>query len=159
FDGLAHGLTAEVIGAGNADLGPATISYDSNSTPVHAGTYTATARFAGNQDYLPGSFTATITIALATPTIVLNPVTTTYDALPPGVAAEAFGVNGADLGPVAITYSSGSAAPSAAGTYTATATVAGQGDYAGATAATTITINKAAPTILLDSRDWADDGQ
>ena len=44
FDGLAHGTTGTVTGVGGADLGAATISYNTADglAPVNAGSYVAT---------------------------------------------------------------------------------------------------------------------
>src|SRR5205807_1392140 len=99
YDGQAHGTTGEVFGLNGADLGPATITYSGGTTPVHAGTYTATASFAGNQDYTSASATTTVTITRAASTIVVSPTTVTFTGQTVTVSAEVYGVNGSDLGP------------------------------------------------------------
>jgi hypothetical protein len=153
YDGNAHGTTGEAFGVGGVDLGPVSISYNTpdGSEPVHAGTYTATGTFPGNQDYTTATGTATITIGQATPTLVVNSVSTTYDGGPHGTTGKAFGVGGVDLGPVAISYDSpDGSAPVHAGSYTATGTYPGNQDYTSATGTASIVIDRAIPTASID---------
>ncbi|AMY13017.1 Kelch motif [Luteitalea pratensis] len=84
FDGQAHGTTGTVAGVGGADLGAATISYDTTNgqAPVNAGSYVATGNFAGNDNYAAASNTAAIEIAKATPVITwATPADITYGTL------------------------------------------------------------------------------
>ena len=72
----------------------------------------------------------------------------TYDGRPHGTTGEVYGVNGEDLGPVAITYNTADGGPPVdAGTYTATGTFAGNQDYASATGTALIIIDKANASI------------
>ena len=54
FNGQAHPTTGTVAGVGGADLGAATISYNTadGQAPVNAGSYVATGSFAGEQRQL-----------------------------------------------------------------------------------------------------------
>jgi hypothetical protein len=158
FDGQVHGTTAEVFGVDGIDLGPATVTYSGGSTPLHAGTYTATGTFAGNNDYTSATGSASITINQATPTVTVTPVTATFDAQTHGTTGEVFGVNHVDLGAALISYSGGST-PLHAGTYTATGTFAGNNDYTGATGNASITINQATPTVTVQPVTVTFDGQ
>ncbi len=107
YDGQQHGTTAEVYGLGGVDLGPAQVSYDSGFAPADAGSYIATGSFAGTTDYAPTTGTAPITIGQATSSVVVTPVSVTYDGKEHGTTAEAYGIGGVDLGPAQVSYSSG----------------------------------------------------
>jgi MBG domain (YGX type) len=78
----------------------------------------------------------------ATPTVLVNPVSVTYDSHAHGSTGEVFGVGGVDLGPASIAYSSGSA-PVNAGVYLATGSFAGNSNYTAAAGTATITIGQA----------------
>jgi hypothetical protein len=104
---------------------------------------------AGN-NYSVTFVSATGTILQANVTIVVSPVSATYDGSAHGTTGEVFGVGGADLGSASITYSSGGA-PVNAGSYTATGSFAGNGNYNAVEAATSpfsaaINIGQAAPS-------------
>ena len=146
YDGNSHGTTAEATGVNGEDLGPATVGYSSGFAPGDAGTYTAIGMFAGNNDYTSATGTASIVICQATPTVIVAPVSAGFDGFQHGTTAEAFGVNGEDLGPAQVTYSSGTV-PTHAGTFTATGSFAGNNDYIAATGMATITIAQATPVI------------
>jgi ELWxxDGT repeat protein len=99
------------------------------------------------------SATASVTIDVkpATPTIVIQPVSPTiYDGQAHSTTGEVFGVGGIDLGPATITYSSGTV-PVDVGTYTATASFAGNADYTVATASTTLQITPAPLSVSTSS--------
>src|SRR5207302_10468664 len=84
---------------------------------------------------------AEFTISQATPSITFSPpASMTYDGNAHTVSAEAYAADGTDLGSAAVTYNSG-AAPVNVGSYTATASIAGNSNYAAASATTTITAN------------------
>jgi hypothetical protein len=152
YDGSPHGTTGEAFGAGGENLGPVAITYGSADAPIHAGTYTATGTFAGNQDYTSATGTATIAIGLATPRVTVNPIFVSYDGNVHLTTGEAIGVNGENLGPVAITYGTADGnAPVHAGTYTASGTFAGNQDYTSATGAAPIVIGQATPSVTVNS--------
>ena len=161
FDGKPHGTTGVVTGVDGVSLGSPFITYNTTTglAPVDPGTYTATGTFAGNANYTSATGTATISISKALPTLIkVVPVSAVFDGTAHGTTGEVFGVDGVDLGPATITYSSGSA-PVNAGDYTATATFAGNVDYAGASATTTISIARATPTIEVAPFTVTYDGQ
>ena len=155
YDGNAHTATATVTGVNGEDLGSATITYDP-ATPVNAGTYTATASFAGNTNYNAASDQATITIGKATPTVSITGGTFTYDGNAHTATASATGVNGEDLGSVTITYDP--ATPVNAGSYTANASFAGNTNYEASANSASITINKATPTVVATGGSFTYDG-
>ena len=146
YNGNQQGTTAEAYGVGGVDLGPAQVFYNSGFTPVDAGSYIATGYYAGDNDYTSATGTAAFTITQATPTVVVVPLSVGYDGNQHGTAAEAFGVNGEDLGAAQVTYSGGSV-PTHAGSFTATGSFAGNNDYVAATGMATLTITKATPVI------------
>src|SRR5213079_1743242 len=70
YDGLPHGATAVVAASGLGE--PVAVVYSGASgtaygptaaAPANAGTYTATATYAGTANYLPSNGTATFTVA------------------------------------------------------------------------------------------------
>ena len=64
YDGLAHGVTASVTGAGGLNQSvPVTYTAGGSSAPVNPGTYTANASYAGDQNHLPSNATP-VTIAI-----------------------------------------------------------------------------------------------
>src|SRR5439155_22618571 len=99
---------------------------------LHAGSYTLSVTAAATQDYTAATLSVPFPVRQATPTVVVNPVSVTYDGQAHGTTAEAFGVGGIDLGPAVVSYSGGSA-PVSAGSYTATGFFAGTQDYTSAT--------------------------
>jgi len=93
----------------------------------------------------------TIIITSASPaptTISVNSVTAVYDGQPHGATAEVYGPGNIDLGPATIIYPQG-AIPVDAGSYSLTASFAGNSDYAADTVTVpgTITITPATPTV------------
>jgi hypothetical protein len=128
--------------------GPAATGPSSAAPPVHAGTYTVVAHYAGRPNYTAADSAAlTFQIGQATPTVMVTPVSTTFDGQPHGTTGQVTGVGGANLGPASIAYSSGSV-PTQPGTYVATGTFAGNTDYQPATGTATITITAALATQL-----------
>jgi hypothetical protein len=88
YDGQPHPASASVVGLRGVDLGPPTVTYtDANGNPVAAptgaGTYTATASFAGDLYYTAATGSAAIVIEKATPvfSLVSPPVVTDGAAL------------------------------------------------------------------------------
>jgi hypothetical protein len=132
------------------------VMYSGVSTaPIAAGTYAITANFAPSDsaDYnnLTGAPAGSFVIDKATPTVKVTNSGVTYNGL-----AQTAAISGSVPGTVfGVLYSGSSLAPTAAGTYTVTAsfTPADTTDYnslAGA-AAGSFVINKATPTITVSS--------
>src|SRR5207248_8073343 len=130
YDGTAHAASAVAKGVGGASVaGTLTFSYapGDSTTPVNAGTYTATATFASTDpNYANASGTGSLTLDKATPTVTVTGGTFTYDGTPHAASAGAKGVVGASVaGTFTFSYAPGdSTTPVNAGTYTATATFA-----------------------------------
>jgi hypothetical protein len=145
YDGNPHGISGTAMGAHGENLSNL---LNLGATYIDAGHYTVNWNFAGNNDYPPDSGTSTIDISQATPTVAVNPVSVPYDGNPHETTGEAFGVNGEELFPVVISYTTtDGGAPVDAGSYTATGTFAGNQDYTSATGTNTIAISQAPLTI------------
>ena len=99
YDGRPHGTTGKAYGANGEDLGPVDITYNTlgGGPPVHAGTYTATGTFAGNQNYASTTGTAQIIIDKANASINVTPYHVTYDGNAHTATGTATGVGGAGL--------------------------------------------------------------
>src|SRR5262249_27142317 len=109
--------------------------------------------------YTEATGTNTIDIAQATPTVVVEPLTVAYDGTPHGTTGEAYGINGANLGPVDVSYDTADgSAPVDPGTYTATGTFDGDEDYTSATGTASIDINKLSLTASWHTYKVSDDG-
>jgi hypothetical protein len=127
---------------------------NSNSYPG-AGTYVLTPSGLTSSDYSVSFATATLTIDKATPTVTATGGTFTYAPNTPRAGTgSATGIGGAAL-PFTLSYTEGATvlpgAPMDAGSYTVTATFAGDLNYNTASASDAITINKAAATIELSN--------
>ena len=123
-----------MAGVNGADLGAATISYNTadGQAPVNAGSYVATGTFAENDNYTAASNTATIVIAKATPTVTVLPVSATFNGQAHPTTGTVAGVGGADLGAATISYNTADGqAPVNAGSYVATGTFAENDNYTG----------------------------
>ncbi len=165
--------SATGILAGPDVLTPVTLSYTGSgygptaTAPTNAGTYSVTATFAGDANYNSGTAApATITINKAASTVSVTGNTCTYSGSGCAGSGSATGVlAGPDaLTPVTLSYSGsgygpGPTAPVNAGTYSVTATFAGNANYNGGTSApATITINPASATVQVTSLTVAFDG-
>jgi sugar lactone lactonase YvrE len=133
----------------------------SAAAPSAAGTYSVVASFAGSADYAAAqSAPLAFTISKATPMVSVADAGGTYNRLARSATAKLTGVNGvaaATLEGVGLTLTyyvgtqatgpGSAAAPSAAGTYTVTASFAGSADYLSTSGQTTFTINRATLTV------------
>ena len=149
---------APTIAWGDGQTSTGTISQESNEifdvsgthTYAKGGTFTADVTI----NDLGGSVataSTTITVASASPaptTISVIPVTAVYDGQSHGATAEVYGPDNIDLGPATIIYPQG-AVPVDAGTYSLTASFAGNSNYAADTVTIpdAVAINKASLTI------------
>ena len=161
YDGSPHGGSAQVTGDGGLNEsvtvyyeGIESTDYESSTTaPTNAGTYSATATYAGDVNYLGSEDSKDFTIgSKAASTTVVTVSDATYDGLPHGGTAQ---VTGEGLnesvtvyyeGIESTTYSSSTTAPINAGTYSATATYAESDNYLGSTESKNFTIDKAVIT-------------
>ncbi|MEJ0105658.1 MAG: MBG domain-containing protein [Bacteroidota bacterium] len=177
YDGLPKAGSGTATGVNSENLAPVAIhytgttnagdSYDSDDAPSAAGTYTVTATFAGNDTYSSGTDNETLTIGKAAVTVTATGGSFTYDGLPKAGSGTATGVNSENLAPVAIHYTGttnagdsydSDDAPSAAGTYTVTATFAGNDTYSSGTDNEVLTIGKAAVTVTATGGSFTYDG-
>ncbi|HEY1215551.1 MAG TPA: MBG domain-containing protein, partial [Bryobacteraceae bacterium] len=166
YSASAHPATATIAGVtGDTSLIPSMVnlSYDPGGiAPVNVGSYTVTGTFAGNPNYNPGSGTANITINKATPALTVTGGTYTYDAKPHPGSATITGVQGDNslASMVTLTYiQGGAAAPVNAGSYTVTASFAGNSNYNSVTSdPASIIINQASATINVQGYTGPYDG-
>jgi CSLREA domain-containing protein len=168
YNGSPYPATAQVNGSASLEGVYPTLAYYSGPTatgtplsgaPSTAGTYTVVANFAGSADYASASSApVTFTIGRATPSISITDAGGTYNGSPYPAVAKVNGAAALEGIAPSITYYTGSlasgtplsAAPSAAGTYTAVATFAGSTDYAGGSSLPlTFVIAQATPTVTI----------
>jgi hypothetical protein len=152
YDGQPHDATVTVTGLGGEVLAsPVTVTYNNSANrPVAVGSYAVSASAAALGNYGAASGTGTLTITKATPTLSVVAGSFVFDRQAHAATATATGVAGEALGPVTITYNGGPSAPVNAGSYTVTASFAGDSSYEAASATATLTIAKA-PSVL----SWA----
>jgi hypothetical protein len=164
YNGAAFPATATVAGvvAGVDDTPSAslegvrpTLTYYAGSTPLagapmDADTYTVVASFPGSADYTStNSLPFPFTIAPDTPTVIVHPVSATYDGQPHGTTGTVSGVNGVSLGAATIRYNTSDGnAPVQAGSYVTTGSFAGDNDYMSATGTAPIVIAPASTTVV-----------
>jgi formylglycine-generating enzyme required for sulfatase activity len=143
-------VTLIYAGKGSTKYGP------TNSAPSAAGAYTVTASTAGDANNTAGSSSAVaLTINQATPVVNATGGTFPYDGTAQPGSGTATGGAGEPLAVTLIYAGTGSTrygpttnAPSAAGTYTVTASTAGDANNtAGSSSAVALTINKASLSI------------
>ena len=156
-------------------LGPATISYSGDGTtslvytnvggaayssviaPSNIGNYQVVVNATATSNYNAASSSAyTFTINAATPTVTVTPIGTyTYNGNLQGPNAATNNGTGSSYtfsytGVYPTTYSASSTQPTTSGSYTVTATVAANGNYALASSTpTAFTIAKATPTLTV----------
>ncbi len=163
FNGAAQGLNAATntgtgtsytfsyVGTGATTYGP------SATAPTNAGTYTVTATVAAHGNFASASSTATaFSIGLGTPVVtvtVAGPYT--FNGAAQGLNAATNTGTGASytfsyVGTGATTYGPSAVQPTALGTYTVTATVAADGNFASASsAATAFSISNLVPVVTV----------
>jgi len=144
FDGSAHAASVLVTGAGSLSLTPSpSYSGGCSAAPIHVAQTPCTASysFAGDPDHTGSSGSAVITITQAPSVTTIGAgYMVIYNTLPHGVTANVTGAGGLNQA-VAVVYNpGGSTVPLNPGTYTATATFAGDADHLGSNAGP-VTIN------------------
>ena len=147
YNGSPQAATV-VISVSSVPGAVANVKYDGSPTaPTNAGTYAVTATFtSADPSYASAAATSSLTINPATPTITVNGGPFNYDGTPQAATATAAGVDGVTpvAGTLSFTYNGSSTPPTAAGTYSVTATfTSADPDYANATATGSLTINPA----------------
>jgi hypothetical protein len=144
-------VTWSYVGVSGTSYGP------SSTPPTGAGTYTATASVTSDANNNAASSSATsFTIAKASSTVTVTGTTSfTYTGTAQGpntstVTGSGGAVTYSYAGTGSTTYTASSTPPTAAGTYSVTATVAADSNYNGASSsATAFTIGKAAPAVTV----------
>jgi hypothetical protein len=117
---------------------------------INAGTYAdaVTAQFAGDLTFAASNGAGQLIVQKATPLLQVTGGSFTYDGQPHGAAAIATGVNNEALGPITLLYGGAGDIPVNAGTYSITATFAGNQNYNSAVDnQQSIIINKASQTM------------
>jgi hypothetical protein len=142
LEGVGLTLTYYVgMGTGGENLGA--------TAPSTAGIYTVVAFFPSSADYAPNSASATFTIGVVVPTVVVTDAGGTYNGSPFPATATVNGVASLEGVSLILTYfvgtntmgeSMGATAPSEAGTYTVLALFPGSPDYGAALSTATFTI-------------------
>ena len=141
YDGRPHGAAATATGVLGEDLGGVAINYaPGDIKPSDAGTYTATATFAGSWNYAGASQSAVIVIQPGAPTILVSGGTHAYDGQPHPATGTVTGINGASLGTLTFTYNGLPTPPVNAGTYAVVGAFSGNANYDPASATTMVQI-------------------
>ncbi len=145
-----------------------------SAAPTQVGTYTVRASFAGSADYESGTALVSFTITQATPSVTVADAGGTYSGAPFAATGAVAGVSGSASTSLegvtpTLAYYSGtdpldsatllSAAPTQAGSYTATASFAGSADYVSGTALLNFTITQATPTFSVTDVGGSFDGR
>ncbi len=158
YDGTPHAANAAATGVFGEELTPLAFTYNgSSSEPVNAGTYEAVATFAGNDNYLTASATATIAIAKAP--VGLNwpsPGAIVYGSAARRVSPQCHGQRAWQLQLFAV--SRDRAQRRCAQTLTATFTPADPVNYDGGLVTTTIGVAKATPLVSVTGGSLTYDG-
>jgi hypothetical protein len=159
YNGNPQGGTANVTGAGGLDMSLTVMYVGTGSTiyassviaPTNAGTYSASAVYAGSANYFGSNDTKALVIGKAiTTTIVTVTQPLTYNGNSQGGTANVTGAGGLNIpltvmyvGTGSTTYASSATAPTNAGTYSASAVYAESDNYLGSSNAKAFTIGKA----------------
>ena len=144
-------------------------------SPVDAGTYWVKISRAEDGTYAAFEQTTTLTVEKATPTVEVSGVTASYDGEAHAATATVAGVDGQagdslDGVPVTVSYADedggavagedgAASAPVGVGTYTATASYAGSGNYEAASAAATVVVEASEAPFVVESDNSAYDGE
>ncbi|SHH61442.1 hypothetical protein SAMN05443373_1271, partial [Flavobacterium granuli] len=171
YDGVFHGGTANVTGAGGlneartvmyAGVSP-TVYTLSATAPTAAGTYTASASYSG-ANHLDSSDSKEFTISKAVSTTVVTVSDATYDGVSHGGTANVTGAGGLNeartvmyAGVSPTVYALSATAPTAAGTYTASASYSGA-NHLDSSDSKEFTIGKAASATVVTVSDATYDG-
>ncbi|HZI20287.1 MAG TPA: Ig-like domain-containing protein [Pyrinomonadaceae bacterium] len=154
YDGQPHGATAVATAAGGLEQ-PLAVTYagrngtdyaPSRTPPTDAGSYTASASFAGDSNHDGDNASADFTISKAAAIVSVTPYSVTFDGRTHTSTGKATGVNNAPLSGLDLTATT----HTGAGTYDDTWTFTDPtGNYNDAAGTVTNTIAKAAPTLTV----------
>lgn len=128
-----------------------TISADTLRTLLggHGGVFTFNADVSAEGIFTSAHASANLTVAKLTPTLTVVGGSFRFDGTQHHASAQLTGAGGIDLGAdqVSLRYMPGDEAPTTAGSYTVTASFAGNEDYEAATAIDTLVIDQAIPVV------------
>lgn len=163
YDGTTHaGGSGTVTGGGGLNTVATSLTYSSNpdgtgtADRVNAGTYYVTAHYAGDVNHLPSDGAAVaITINQATSTTTVTGDTFTYDGTTHTGGSATVSGAGTITGNAVLTYTGDQVN---AGSYTVTATYAGDANHTGSSGSATITIEKASSTTTVTGDTFTYDG-
>lgn len=156
YDGNPHPATGTITGVNGDDLGALAITYNPGGTtePVNVGTYQAAGNFAGDANYKGVAASAQVHITKGTATLSFGSLTATYDGTPQTVSVT---TSPAGLSGVLIQYNGSASAPTAAGSYTVTASLT-NANYTATDISGTLVIGKASPTVNVVGGTFPFDG-
>ena len=153
YDGTTHtGGSAVVSGAGIV-TGSAVLSYTGDQ--VDAGSYTVTATYAGDANHTGSSNSASITIGQASSSVTATGGNFTYDGTTHTGGSAVVSGAGVVTGSAVLSYTGDQID---AGSYTVTATYAGDANHTGSSNSATITIGKASSTTTATGAAFTYDG-
>jgi hypothetical protein len=167
YDGNAHPATVSVAGVGGLNLTPAPV-YSCGHAPIDVADSgcIASYTYAGDANHNGSADSKTYTISKASSTTLVTVTDATYDGNPHGGSAAVTGVGGLNqslavtyTGILGTTYGPSTMAPTNAGSYSASANFAGDGNHNPSSDTKNFTINKAdSTTTLSDTGTFTYDG-
>ena len=153
YDGTTHtGGSAVVSGAGIV-TGSAVLSYTGDQ--IDAGSYTVIATYAGDANHTGSSNSATITIGKASSTTTATGAAFTYDGTTHTGGSALVSGAGIVTGSAVLSYTGDQID---AGSYTVTATYAGDANHTGSSNSASITIGKATSSVTTTGAAFTYDG-
>ena len=141
---------------------PGSLSYNPGAGSVPgAGSRTLTVTLwpTASQNYASATASVVLDVRKAVPAMTVTGGTFTFNGTARAATATATDYRGLALTPVTITYNGSPDAPVDAGTYAVVATFAGDANHESRAVTTTLTINRATPTILFSALTFTYDGQ
>ena len=158
YDGATHSAHAYATGVLGEDLGQLATTYEpAVIAPVDAGSYLATAQYAGSRNYSEASASSEVVINRAASRLTVTGGDFVYDGQPHAASASATGILDESLGDVVLTYSSGEA-PINAGHHVVTASYPGSANYESAEVDAAIDIARAVPIVAVTGGSFNYDG-
>lgn len=153
FNGRPHAASVTATGVYDEPLGPVEVHYSTGqSLPTYAGTYEVTASFAGNDNYVPASVTATLTIAPAGLVVRAVDASRPYGSANPAFAVSYQGLVDGESAEVltgTLTFATTATPQSPAGEYPVTPSGLAATNYDVVFEAGTLAVMPATPTVSI----------